>query len=583
MVQNSSLLWKWRPTCRAERLRSWGALGLIAATLAGCGQTQRGAPGGASTPAGAGASSGVGGRGATAGNGATTGDPNTAGSAGLSINLVGDPKYYRFVRLTNSQWAASVQEVLQLAKPSGLEQTFMDPVAGGTDFTNNELVLDVNARQWADFQAAAEALAEQVTASDDALAAVYPDTDTTGFIKTVGRRAYRRPLTAAELSTYTALFTAGTAMSGSKSTFGKGAALVIRGLLQSPNFLYRTELGPAAQPLSGYEAAAKLSLWLRDSTPDDALLDAADALTSADALAEEATHMLREDAATAVMRQFHGQLLHFARFRDLSKVGVPSYNESLDAEYEESSYLFFDNIFQKGLGLRDILTSTRGFVGPGMAPQYGLQASGSGFVEHELGTPRVGYFSQVPFLTLQAHNGDPDSLHRGISLALDVLCSPLGPPSPSIPPLPVHVPGQTSRQFLEAYTNSCGGACHSEIINPLGFAFEHFDGMGQYRDTEQSGVDTLPIDSRGSYAFSDGTVAFADNTGLMQAMAKSIDTHLCYSKKLASFGLQRDIVMSDLPWLTQLASVSRDQQASTQELMLALVKSDAFRTHGGAL
>src|SRR6185295_18835154 len=108
-------------------------------------------------------------------------------------------------------------------------------------------------------------------------------------------------------------------------------------------------------------------------------LDAADTLTSADALVEEATHLLRDEAATAVMRQFHGELLHFDRFRELTKVGVPSYAVSLNAEYEESSYPFFDNLFQKGLGLREILTSTRGFVGPGMAPLYGLRASGSGF------------------------------------------------------------------------------------------------------------------------------------------------------------------------------------------------------------
>jgi hypothetical protein len=576
MARNSGSFSKWRPTCRADRLRSWGALGLIAATIAGCGATHRDSPGNASNPDGAGAASGEAGNGAAA-----AGSNSTAGSDPVGINLVGAPKYYRFVRLTNSQWAASVQEVLQLAKSSGLEQSFGAPVAGATDFSNNEILLNVDARAWADFQAAAEALAEQVTISDEALAAVYPDTDAAGFIKTVGRRAYRRPLTAAEIDKYTALFTTGTTMSGTKSTFAKGAALVIRALLQSPNFLYRTELGPAGKPLGGYEAAAKLSLWLRDSTPDDALLDTADTLTSADALAEEASNMLREDAATAVMRQFHGELLHFARFPQVSKVGVPSYDESLNAEYEESSYLFFDKIFQKGLGLRNILTSTRGFMGPGMAPLYGLEASGSGFVEQELGALRVGYFSQLPFLTLYARNGDPDSIHRGISLALDMLCSPLGPASPEIPPFPQRQPGQTSRQQLEAATAGCGSTCHTEIIDPLGFAFEHFDGMGQYRDTEESLGDTLPIDSSGSYSFTEGKVAFADHVELMQAMANSMDAHLCYSKKLASFGLQRDIVPSDLPWLTQLASMSRDE-GSTEQLILELIRSDAFRTRRGA-
>src|SRR6185436_1257120 len=84
-----------------------------------------------------------------------------------SINLAGNPKYFRFVRLTNSQWAASVQEVLKLAKPSGLEAGLSAPVSGTTDFSNNELLLDVDSHNWSEFQAAAETLAEQVTASDD--------------------------------------------------------------------------------------------------------------------------------------------------------------------------------------------------------------------------------------------------------------------------------------------------------------------------------------------------------------------------------------------------------------------------------
>ena len=190
MARNSGSLLKSRPRCRASGLRSWVALWFMAATLAGCGEIRRNSTDHARNPDGAAASSGVGGTFSAGGSNSTGG--SVAG-------------YYRFVRLTNSQWAKSVQEVLRLAKPSGLEQAFSASVSGTTDFSNNELVLYVDARGWADFEAAAEALAEQVTASDAALAAVYPDTDATRFIKTVGRRAYRRPLTAAENSTYTAL------------------------------------------------------------------------------------------------------------------------------------------------------------------------------------------------------------------------------------------------------------------------------------------------------------------------------------------------------------------------------------------
>ncbi|RYZ02361.1 MAG: DUF1592 domain-containing protein [Myxococcales bacterium] len=526
---------------------------------------------GGTSSVGAGSSTG-------AGPAAGTSTGGSGSTVARGIDLPGEPKFFRFVRLTNSQWANSVKDVLKLAAPSGLEVAFQGAVSGTTDFRNNELLLDVNQRGWADYQGAAEALAEQVTASDAALSAVYPGTDAAGFIQTVGRRAYRRPLTEPELTKYQGLFDTGKAMEGSKSPFAKGAALVIRALLQSPHFLYRSELGDRHAPLSGFEVAAKLSLWLRDTTPSDALLDEAGTLTSPAAIATEASEMMNEPAAGAVMREFHRELLHFDRYAQISKLGVPAYAESLNAEYQESSYLFFDRIFGQGLGLREILTSTQGFVGPAMAKLYGSTSSGSGFVEQDLGPARAGFFSQLPYLTLNALNDEPDSIHRGVSINLDVLCAPLGPPVAMLPPVPALKPGQTNRERITTLTQGCGGVCHNELINPLGFAFEHFDGMGQYRETEGAG---LAIDSSGSYTFSEGEKTFQDAAGMMQAVAESEQAHLCYSKKLASFGLQRDVVAADMPWLGKLSEVSRGQGGSVKKVLVELVKSDAFRTHAG--
>lgn len=503
------------------------------------------------------------------------------GAGGASINLSGDARHFRFVRLTNTQWGRAVQTVLKLPSPSGLEKRFQNAVTGTTDFSNNEHLLEVNQRFWEDYRDAAEELAEQVTSSSAALSALYAGSDAEGFIKSVGRRAYRRPLTSDEVARYRQLFEqASTTMSGSKSAFAKGASLVLRAMLQSPYFLFRTELGPAGTPLSGYEVATRLSLWLRNTTPDDALLDIAPNLTTADEVAKVATAMLEKPNAVAVMREFSREWLHFDRYAQISKINVPDFTDALNAELEESSYLFFDKIFKNDLGVRDIFTSTTGFVGPRMAKFYGLSATGFGYTEHELGPERAGYFSQLPYLTLHALNDVPDSIHRGVSLNLDVLCAQLGPPAPDLPPLPPIKPGQTNRERIDTLTSGCGGACHNEMINPLGFAFEHFDGMGQYRDVENGG---LPIDSTGSYAFSDGRKSFEDNADLMDLLAEERQTHLCYVKKLASFALQRDIVKSDLPWLEKLAAFSLENGASVKRIIVELAKSDAFRTRGGAL
>jgi hypothetical protein len=509
-----------------------------------------------------------------------TGDGANATAPG-KLNLDGSAQYYRVIRLTNAQWAHAVQDMLALPEPSHLEQQFQGPIVGTTDFSNNELVLDVNQESWANFEAAAETLANQVTATDAALARVYSGTDAAGFIATLGRRAYRRPLTSAEQATYLALFNQGSSLQGTRSNFAKGASLVIRALLQSPNFLYRTELQPKRAPLSAYEVAAKLSLWLRGTTPSDALLDAAAGpgnLDTAEGAATLAATMLEEPAAAAVMREFHAELLHFERYAQISKVNVPSYSSALNAEFQDVSNLFFDKIFTQNLGVKDILTSTKGFIGPGTAPLYGLAAPGSGYMEADLGAQRVGYFSQVPFLALYGFNGDPDSIHRGVSMNLDLLCAKLGPPAIKLPPIPPIMPGQTNRQRIDTLTAGCGAQCHNEMINPLGFSFEHFDGMGRYRDTENGG---LTIDSSGSYQFESGKKSFSDAGNLMQIMAADSQVHLCYAKKLSSYGLQRDVVAADLALLQALASTSMSSAGSAKNVILQLVRSDAFRTHTG--
>jgi hypothetical protein len=117
------------------------------------------------------------------------------------------------------------------------------------------------------------------------------------------------------------------------------------------------------------------------------------------------------------------------------------------------------------------------------------------------------------------------------------------------------------------------------MINPLGFAFENFDGMGRYRTVEQSGGETLPIDASGKFNFIDGQQSWQNATELMQILAGDLQSHLCYAKKLASFGLQRDVVAEDEALLETLAATSID--GSLKQVVLALVQTDAYRNRAG--
>jgi hypothetical protein len=488
------------------------------------------------------------------------------------MDLQGDPVYRRFMRLTNSQWERAVQDLLKLSAPSGLSANFEQPVEGATDFNNNEHVLTVNQAMVDAYQVATETLVSQI-ATDAALTRIHGSTDPAAFINTFGRRAFRRPLTSAELSKYQALFTTGSTMEGTGSAFSKGASLVIQAMLQSPLFLYRSELAPKGAALNGYEIASKLSFIIRGTTPTDADLDQAQAgkLDTPEGAAALATEMLNEPAAAEVFKQFHGAMLNFAQFNTIDKVGVPEYSTALNADYQTSAYLFFDRIFKKNLGLKDILTSTIGFVSPALAPLYGVPAPASGFAETDLGPNRPGYFTQLPYLTLHALNADPDSVLRGKDINLEMLCITLGPPA-EIPPIPTLKPGQTNRERMTDLTAGCGGDCHNSFLNPIGFAFEAYDGMGKLRTMDNG----KPIDSTGSYPFAEGVKQFSGPAELMQHMAAGSQAHACYSKKLASFMLQRDIVASDVPLLESMRAAS--QAGSVKELIISLVKNPAFRT-----
>ncbi len=528
---------------------------------------------------GSGGASGSGG-GTAGGSGGSNGSSGDAGEGsggtggeqgGRPLSLEGAPIYTRVQRLTNSQWERAVTDILRFSAPANLSQNFLVPVAGVTEFTNNERVLYVDAQTVLDFEVGAEAAAALATGTPAALEALYSATDAAGFVAELGRRAFRRPLTPEQASKYEAMFALGEELYG--AGFAQGASLVIRAMLSSPHFLYRTELGASGEPLDGYEAASKLSFWLLGTTPSDALLDAAadGELDDANGLEAVARPMLEEPAALAVMRDFHGQLLELERYRTITKADVAEFSEALNAELLEASSSFVEHIFTQGLGLREFLTSNDAYVGPGLAPLYGLEPPPTGLELVSLGPSRAGYFMQVPFLLLNGLNRVPDSVRRGLTILNDVLCANLPPPRDLVPPVPAPAAGQTNRELLTELTSGCGAVCHGELIGPLGFAFENFDGMGQ----EQALDNGKPIDTSGSFAFDDGVKEFADAKELMAILAGNAQVHQCYSKHVSGYALQRDIVESDRPLLEALGAVS--QGDSVKELMVSLVRDPAFR------
>jgi hypothetical protein len=504
---------------------------------------------------------------------------------GVALN--GTPVRSRMVRLTHAQWEHSVRDVLGLDGDPGLTGSFTGDPPNGS-FSNNERALTVTPNLRLDYQRAAEELSQRVARDPAALARVFPGTDGSEFVASFGRRVYRRELTADEQSRYRALFDLGPSLFESGDALADGAQLVIEAMLQSPHFIYRTELGDDGAPLSGFEIASKLSFLLRNTTPNDDLLDAAasGALDTPAGVVEMTRQLLDAPDTAETVKRFHGELFGLDRYLSIAKdpATFPQHDESINPTLARAEELFLDKLFREGLGLEALLTSTAAYANEELAGFYGVDVSGAELQEVELGPERPGLFTRLGFLAYNGTLRDPDSIHRGVEINRTMMCSSLSPPPGIIPALPNVQPGQTNRERVNAHTGpgTCGSGCHTTIINPIGFAFENFDAMGQLRETDND----KPVDTSSEYDFGDGLVPFDGAAELMPLLAASPRAHACYARHLAEFGLGRDIDDQDEVLIDSLQRASVLEGQSIKELLMTVVASPEFGQRspvGGAL
>jgi mono/diheme cytochrome c family protein len=501
----------------------------------------------------------------------------------------------RVARLTHFQWRNAVQDLLYLdAPPNAQVESFSPDAIVGYD--TNTAQLRVTSTLRGDYQNAAEVLAQQVASSTTAINRLVPQgapTEATAraraFINDLGLRAHRRPLTATEADRYFALFQRGPELHPELSAFAGGVKLVVEAVLQSPFFLYRTELGQENTggriPLNGYEVAAKLALAVTGSGPDKILLDAAasGALNGGNVGAEVADHaerLLETPRAKATALHLHTQTYALSRYSIVQRDSnnYPEFGEGTGASLKKSAELFFQSIFDENLGVSAILTSPTAYVDANLAPFYGLGGGfGSGFSKVDLsGQGRAGFLMQLGFLTLFSGEFQPDPIHRGVFINEHVLCVDVGRPAANIPPLPDVQPGQTNRQRINAVTGpgTCGQACHATVINPLGFAFENYDPVGRYRSSDNG----LPVDASGVYAINDYKTEFSNAHELAQQLGESHMAHRCYAEHWLSYLYGRLAARSDDSLLDELGVQSKSQNLSAKDIIRALVQSESFLT-----
>ncbi len=492
----------------------------------------------------------------------------------------------RFPRLSHAQWEATVQDLFYLPEPSGLSSTFTpDPQLGR--FDNNIARLGMTSSLWKDYQRAAEVIAERVTVEPALFAKLVPDVatvDARRFVTTFGLRAFRRPLTEAEVARYLQVYASAPAVFSDADAVHAGVRLVVQGMLQSPFFVYRSELsearGEGGMPLSGYEVAARLSYLLWNSMPDDALFAAAAAgeLDDGEGVRLHATRLFEDPRTREQFRRFHYQAFSIAEYADLDKstTTFPDWRREIGPMMQEEALLFLDSVITTDGGIAEMLTSNKAFVNADLAKIYGLAGTfGTDYREVQLDpATRAGLLTRAGFLARNATLDEPDPIHRGVFINLNILCRPISAP-PVLPDV-IERMGMTNRERVTSMTGegTCGENCHHTIINPIGFAFEGYDAVGASRTKDND----IAVDTSATYVFEDGrTISYGNAIELSRKLAATPEVHACYTQHVLEFMLGRDLLISDRVVVNTFAKQSLEEQLSVKELVLAVVSSNMFR------
>jgi Protein of unknown function (DUF1592)/Protein of unknown function (DUF1588)/Protein of unknown function (DUF1595)/Protein of unknown function (DUF1585)/Protein of unknown function (DUF1587) len=427
-----------------------------------------------------------------------------------------------------------------------------------------------------------EAVSTAVSTDVDALVGCDPTSGEAcarSYVTELCPRAWRRPCSATEIDGLVALWASG-------DDFADGVRRVIELMLQSADFLYRPELGDVAAeldgvvPLDSWEIATRLSYLLWGSMPDDALFDAAraDTLRDVDGIAAQVDRMLDDPRAARQIVWFHEQWLGLVAIESVAKDPAlfPEF-AALRASMREEAARFVEAVVLGGGDLGELLSSPSTWVDDELAGFYGLPLPGSGedFVEVELPADRhAGLLTKGAFLAIGGNQVSSSPVRRGVAVIRQVLCSTPPPPPPDVMgSIPPPSPGTTTRERFESHVSdpACSG-CHG-LFDPLGFAFEHFDAAGRWRDLDNG----FAVDASGVLVGTDVDGSFDGAAELAARLSESSQVQQCYVDHLLGFAGGRLVDDEDDACAQKNLRSELAAGSSLVELLAALARSDGFR------
>lgn len=364
----------------------------------------------------------------------------------------------------------------------------------------------------------------------------------------LGRYLFRRPLSASEQAFYVRLAGDATGKSGS---FYKGLELSLAAMLVSPDFLYvieRAEPDPASPGnlrLDNYSRATRLSMMLWNSTPNEALLKAADAgqLTDQAQLDAIAQKMVASPRFEQGVRAFFADMLLFEKFDELAKdpIVYPYFNqEVLQALPEQTLRMLTNLLLTRNADYRQVFTTNRTFMTRALGAVYQVpvrKAKGWEAYDFAPGDDRSGILGSAGFLAIYSHSGRSSPTLRGRAIRELLMCQPVPNPPGNVNFTAVQdvhnkaMPTARIRLNQHATDPSCSG-CH-RITDPVGLSLEKFDGIGAFRATEND----APIDSAGTI---DG-VDFQGAAGLGKVLAESPMTTQCVASRALEYAVGKPV------------------------------------------
>jgi len=406
------------------------------------------------------------------------------------------------------------------------------------------------------------------------------------ILSTLARRAYRRPVTDADLQPLLTIYDAGRADGG----FIAGIEQGLERILVSPQFLFRIERDPAnvapnsVYRLSDVELASRLSFFLWSSIPDDQLLDLAikGRLKDPAVLAQQVKRMLADPRSATLASNFGAQWLYLRDIdaKNPSPRVFPGFDLSLIPDFHRETELFLESVLRDDRSVLDLLSANYTFLNERLADHYGIPGVfGPDFrrVTYPEGSPRRGLLGQGSILTLTSYANRTSPVLRGKYVLANILGAPPPPPPADVPALITDnknsgKPLSMREAMAQHRTNPACAGCHARM-DPIGFALDNFDAVGRYRTISESGD---PIDSSGT--FPDGS-KFEGMDGLRKVLlSRPEEFVLTMTGQLLTYSLGRSLEYYDAPVLRAIVRDGRAQEYRFSTLVTGIVNSMPFQT-----